>query len=313
MKCTVCKGPAVIDVRRHNANFCADHFLKLVPRPGGEGDQGLRHAHARRPGARRGVGRQGLAGRVGHPARARVCRRRAVPGAGDRRLQRRVGGDGALVRVVARPATDRGRPAHGSRLRHPDGSQGGPARAVLRVRALQAPPVRRGRPYRRLRRRRDGPQPRRRGRGALRQRAALADRLPGPAAAGAPGPPRLPTQGQAPGPPRRAGDGGVLRAPWHRLHRRGVPDGRWQQAPRLQGGAQRHRGDVAGHEARLLLRVPRPGVRSVHLRCGDRAEQPRRLLPVRSADHGRGVRVLPPRRAGDRDPGRARSQGRSAR
>ena len=29
MKCTVCRGPAVIDVRRHNANFCADHFLKL--------------------------------------------------------------------------------------------------------------------------------------------------------------------------------------------------------------------------------------------------------------------------------------------
>ncbi len=30
MKCKVCKGPAVIDIRRHNANFCADHFVKLV-------------------------------------------------------------------------------------------------------------------------------------------------------------------------------------------------------------------------------------------------------------------------------------------
>ncbi|MGH2685392.1 MAG: tRNA(Ile)-lysidine synthetase, partial [Actinomycetota bacterium] len=29
MKCRVCRGPAVIDVRRHNANFCRDHFLKL--------------------------------------------------------------------------------------------------------------------------------------------------------------------------------------------------------------------------------------------------------------------------------------------
>jgi tRNA-5-methyluridine54 2-sulfurtransferase len=29
MKCTVCKGPAVIDLRRHNANFCAEHFLRL--------------------------------------------------------------------------------------------------------------------------------------------------------------------------------------------------------------------------------------------------------------------------------------------
>ncbi|MGH1502873.1 MAG: tRNA(Ile)-lysidine synthetase [Acidimicrobiales bacterium] len=28
MKCRVCKGPAVVDVRRHNANFCSDHFLK---------------------------------------------------------------------------------------------------------------------------------------------------------------------------------------------------------------------------------------------------------------------------------------------
>lgn len=29
MKCTVCKAPAVMDVRRHNGNFCRDHFLRL--------------------------------------------------------------------------------------------------------------------------------------------------------------------------------------------------------------------------------------------------------------------------------------------
>ena len=29
MKCRVCREPAVIDVRRHNANFCAEHFLRL--------------------------------------------------------------------------------------------------------------------------------------------------------------------------------------------------------------------------------------------------------------------------------------------
>jgi len=29
VKCRVCKEPAVIDVRRHNANFCAEHFLRL--------------------------------------------------------------------------------------------------------------------------------------------------------------------------------------------------------------------------------------------------------------------------------------------
>ena len=29
MKCRVCRGPAVIDVRRHHANFCEEHFLRL--------------------------------------------------------------------------------------------------------------------------------------------------------------------------------------------------------------------------------------------------------------------------------------------
>jgi uncharacterized protein (TIGR00269 family) len=29
VKCRVCRGPAVIDVRRHNANFCREHFLRL--------------------------------------------------------------------------------------------------------------------------------------------------------------------------------------------------------------------------------------------------------------------------------------------
>jgi len=28
MKCTVCRGPAVIDIRRHNSNFCSEHFLE---------------------------------------------------------------------------------------------------------------------------------------------------------------------------------------------------------------------------------------------------------------------------------------------
>lgn len=30
MKCKVCREPAVIDLRRHNANFCAEHFTRLV-------------------------------------------------------------------------------------------------------------------------------------------------------------------------------------------------------------------------------------------------------------------------------------------
>jgi tRNA-5-methyluridine54 2-sulfurtransferase len=29
VKCTVCRGPAVIDLRRHNVNFCPDHMLRF--------------------------------------------------------------------------------------------------------------------------------------------------------------------------------------------------------------------------------------------------------------------------------------------
>jgi tRNA(Ile)-lysidine synthase TilS/MesJ len=28
LKCRVCRGPAIIDIRRHNANFCAEHFVR---------------------------------------------------------------------------------------------------------------------------------------------------------------------------------------------------------------------------------------------------------------------------------------------
>jgi uncharacterized protein (TIGR00269 family) len=28
VKCVVCRGPAIIDLKRHNANFCPDHFTK---------------------------------------------------------------------------------------------------------------------------------------------------------------------------------------------------------------------------------------------------------------------------------------------
>ena len=29
MKCRVCREAAVIQLRRHNANFCQEHFLRL--------------------------------------------------------------------------------------------------------------------------------------------------------------------------------------------------------------------------------------------------------------------------------------------
>ena len=32
MKCRVCRGPAIIDLPRHNANFCAEHFVEMCKR-----------------------------------------------------------------------------------------------------------------------------------------------------------------------------------------------------------------------------------------------------------------------------------------
>ncbi|MCB1269229.1 MAG: tRNA(Ile)-lysidine synthetase, partial [Microthrixaceae bacterium] len=31
-KCRTCRGPAIIDLPRHNANFCAEHFMELCRR-----------------------------------------------------------------------------------------------------------------------------------------------------------------------------------------------------------------------------------------------------------------------------------------
>ena len=32
MKCVTCRGPAIIDIRRHNSNFCAEHFIEQCHR-----------------------------------------------------------------------------------------------------------------------------------------------------------------------------------------------------------------------------------------------------------------------------------------
>ena len=68
---------------------------------------------------------------------------------------------------------------------------------------------------------------------------------------------RVPEEGQAAGSPDRARDGGVVHRPGDRLPGRGVPDGGRQQAPRVQGGAQLDRARVAGFEGGVLSRVRR--------------------------------------------------------
>ena len=85
-----CREPAIIDLPRHNANFCAEHLLQLCRRQVREGDRGPRHVVARRPDPGRGQRRQGLARRVGHADRGRVPGRRLLHRARDRRVLRRV-------------------------------------------------------------------------------------------------------------------------------------------------------------------------------------------------------------------------------
>ena len=177
MKCRRCREPAVIDVRRHNAAFCADCFLHHCREQVRRAIDDSRHDRAGRAGARRGVGRQGLARAVGPPARARLRGRRPLPRARHRRVLRRVGRVRARVRERARLAAARGRPARRRTASTSPTARAPPrACAVRRVRTVEAPPVQRGRARPRLRRRRHRPQPRRRGRGAARQRAALGGR-----------------------------------------------------------------------------------------------------------------------------------------
>ena len=213
-----------------------------------------------------------------------------------------------LIEVVA---------ARRVRLRRAHRGAGHPPGAVLVVRAEQAPPVRQGGARRRLRRGRHRPQPRRRGRGAVRQHPALGDRVPRPPAARAAGAPRLPAQGQAARAPHRAGDRGVVRGARHRLPRRGVPDGRGQQAPRLQGGAERHRARVARAARPRSTSTSSSGWRRCWPACAPRRRPTvGTCASVRRADERRRLRVLPAgrhrvgARPGARRDGRRQGRGR---
>ena len=242
---------AVIDVRRHNANYCAQHFLRQCEDQVAKTiDEFAMIAPGERVLVAVSGGKDSL-GLLGHPAAPRLRRRRLVHRARHRRVQRRVGRVRARVRrrreadALSRStsstntaSTSRAAPGHAKRV--PCSACGLSKRHLFDKAALDG-----GYDVGR-----DRPQPRRRSRGAVRQRVALAHRLSRPAAAGASSARRLPAQGEAARAARRARDGGVLRARRHRLHRRGVPDGRGQQAPRVQGRAQRDRGAVARLEAR---------------------------------------------------------------
>ena len=101
----------------------------------------------------------------------------------------------------------------------------------------------------------------------------------------------------------------------HRLHRRGVPDGGRQPAPRLQGGARRDRGALAGIEGRVRVRLPRarasPGSRPMRSRsatscapCPSCGAPDTRPTSARSAGCRHGSRRTD--RAGRREPASSR-------
>ena len=106
-------------------------------------------------------------------------------------------------------------------------------------------------------------------------------------------------EGQAAVPALGAGDRRVRVPAGDRLRRGGVPARGRQHAAPVQGRHERHRVDVARDEGAVLPRVPGAGSAAVH---GGRRCRALRLRTVRPAHHGPVLRVLPGPGA---DPGRA--------
>ena len=145
MKCGRCREPAVIEVRRHNAGYCRDCFVRHCGEQVRRAIDALRHDPAGRARPRRGVGRQGLARAVAAAARARLRRRRPLRRARHRRLLRRVGRYARDVRRAraagscSRSTSPASTASTSRRLARRE------ARAVLGVRALEAAPLQRRR------------------------------------------------------------------------------------------------------------------------------------------------------------------------
>ena len=297
MKCRVCKGPAVIDVRRHNAGVLPRLLRPPLRRAGAPGDRRAPTCSSRASGC---------------SSRCRAARTRSPCGTSCVRLGYDADGlylglgigeysdeSGALrarVRRAARAAAARGRPrarrtASTSRRR-----RAATRRAPCsRVRAVEAAPLQLGRARARLRRRRDRPQPRRRSRGAARQRAALGDRLPRPPAPGAARGARLRAQGEAAGAARRARDRGVLRAA--AASTTSSRSARWPRATGTSGTRRcstRSRTARPASKAAFLFGFLERG----HERFAADADDERdelRPCPVCGVAHaGRRLRVLPP-------------------
>ena len=189
MKCKVCREHAVVDIRRHNAGFCRDHFLE----------------HARNQVARaikefkmfRPDDRLLLAVSGGKDSLAlwdildasRVRRHRLLPRPRDRRLLQPVQGSVSIsfaesqgAKLIVRSLETRSTASPFPNCRRLTGP--GP---LLGLRIEQTLRVQPGRARGGLRRPRHRSQPRRRGRDTVRKRAALEHRHAGPSDAGSRG------------------------------------------------------------------------------------------------------------------------------
>ena len=252
MKCKVCRI-AVIQVRRHNANFCApfvDHIHRQV-------EKTIHHYRMFRPDATNwswGFRRQGQPRPLGHPHRAGY-RSTASTCTWDRGVLVRQPPVHPGIRRVAGPRPEDRRPPHRRRVLHPAGGGRHGSHGLLRMRPLQALHPQPGGGGRWLRRPRHGAQPRRRGRHALRQRPPVEPRVPGAASAGPARRRRRPDpQGEAADPGRRAGDRRVRGDPRDRIRGGGVPHGGGQHDQPVQGVAQRPGGAIPGPESQLPVR-----------------------------------------------------------
>ncbi len=271
MKCNRCRGPAVIEVRRHNAAYCKDCFIHVF-----------------------------------HEQVKRAIRQHDMFAAGDRILVAISGGKDSLalwdvlldlgydvtglylglgiggysdrsgdvtegVRGRTRRGAHRRGPGARLRLRHPDGRPEGVAIDVRGLRAVEAVRVQPRRPRGRVRRDRHRPQPRRRGGDAAGQHAPLADRVHRPPDAGPARERGHGEEGQAAVPALGAGDRRVRVPAGHRLRGGGVSARGRQHAAPVQGRHERHRVDVARDEGAVLPGVPGAGPAAVHGRRRCRA------------------------------------------
>ena len=223
MKCRSCRGPAVIEIRRHHAAFCTEHFLAMFRTQVEKAIRRLQMmGHEDRILLAVSGGKDSLALwdvllDLGYDVTG-LYLGLGIGTYSDRSHERRSGVRGS----AGSPAADR-RPRARSRLRHPDRGEAWLAIDMRGLWAVEALRLQSRGARRWLRRRRDRTQPRRRGRDPAREHAALADRCDRSPVARPPRPRRDGQEGETPPSSVRAGDGRVRLPAWHRLRGRGVP------------------------------------------------------------------------------------------